>query len=124
MLRSCAKCGRIHDSGFKCNAGALPKTQEQKLRNLNSWHKKSKEIRERALYICEVCKDQSTVNAGDDLEIHHIIKLRDDPNGLLDDYNLICLCVNHHKLADSGKLDIDYLRRLAQERESKFYPLI
>ena len=119
MLRSCSRCGRIHDSGFICNRGRNPLTDEQKLRNLNKWHQKSREIRERALYLCEVCKDQGSVNAGDDIEIHHITKLRDDPNGLLDNFNLIALCIPHHKSADAGELDPDYLRKLAREREER-----
>lgn len=119
MLRSCSRCGRIHDSGFKCNRGRNPLTDEQKLRNLNKWHVKSREIRESAFYICEVCKDQGSFNAGDDIEIHHITKLRDDPNGLLDNFNLIALCIPHHKSADAGELDPDYLRKLAREREER-----
>ena len=119
MLRSCSRCGRIHDSGFKCNRGRNPLTEEQKLRNLNKWHVKSREIRESAFYICEVCKDKGSFNAGDDIEIHHITKLRDDPNGLLDNFNLIALCIPHHKSADAGELDPDYLRKLAREREER-----
>lgn len=124
MFKSCAKCGRIHAYGYVCNKGRNPLTEEQKLRNLNAWHIKSREIQESALYLCEVCKDQGSVNAGDDIEIHHITKLRDDPSGLLDNYNLVCLCVYHHKQADAGKLDPDYLRKLAQEREEKNFPLL
>lgn len=117
MLRSCSRCGRIHDTSYKCNRGALPKTKEQELRSLNKWHKKSREIRERSLYLCAVCKDQHTIRYDDDLEVHHIIKLKDNPDGLLDDDNLICLCIFHHKQADSGELDIDYLRSLVKQRD-------
>ena len=35
----------------------------------------------------------------------------------LDNYNLICLCTDHHKQADQGKLDKEYLRKLARKRE-------
>ena len=124
MFKSCSRCGRIHAYGYNCNKGRSPLTEESRLRNLNAWHKKSREIKESAFSLCEVCKDQGSVNAGDDLEIHHIVKLRDDPSGLLDNYNLVCLCVYHHKLADAGKLDPDYLRKLASDRESRQYPLL
>ena len=124
MLRSCTKCGRIHDSNYKCDKGRLPRTNEQALRNRNKWHVKSREIRERSLYLCSVCQDKQTVNYDDNLEIHHIIKLRDNPDGLLDDDNLICLCVKHHKQADRGELSIDYLRELVKKRDSASYPLL
>jgi 5-methylcytosine-specific restriction endonuclease McrA len=102
----------------------LPKTNEQALRNLNKWHLKSREIRERSLYLCSVCQDKGEARADDDLEVHHIVKLRDDPSGLLEDSNLICLCVYHHKQADRGELSADYLRELAQKRDQESYPLL
>ena len=124
MLRSCSKCGKIHDVNYTCKSGRLPRTNEQALRNLYKWQLKSREIRERSLYLCSVCKDKDEVSFDDDLEVHHIIKLRDYPDGLLEDSNLICLCVNHHKQADRGELSIDYLRQLAQKRDSESYPLL
>ena len=124
MLRSCCKCGRIHDDNYKCKSGRLPRTNEQALRNRNKWHLKSLDIRERSKYICSVCQDKNKINFDDDLEVHHIIKLRDNPDGLLDDDNLICLCTYHHKQADSGKLKVDYLRALVKKRDSDFIALL
>ena len=123
-LISCSRCGRIHGDNFTCKSGRLPRTNEQALRNLNKWHCKSREIRERSLYLCSVCKDRGEIRADDNLEVHHIVKLRDDPSGLLDDDNLICLCTEHHKQADRGELSADYLRGLAQKRDNEEYPLL
>lgn len=117
MLRSCSRCGRIHDSSYKCNSGRLPRTQEQALRNLNRWHKKSEEIRERSFHFCAVCFDNKDYTPKD-LETHHIIKLRDYPDGLLEDDNLIALCIDHHKQADRGEIDISYLRELVKRRDT------
>ena len=36
---------------------------------------------------------------------------------LLDNENLICLCRMHHRLADSGEISQEYLKKLAQKRE-------
>lgn len=116
MLRSCSKCGRVHDINFKCNAGRLPKTDEQTLRNKNAWREKSLSIRERSFYLCAICKSKGDYTAKD-IEVHHIRKLRDYPQGLLEDANLIALCIDHHKLADQGKIDPDYLRKLADIRD-------
>jgi 5-methylcytosine-specific restriction endonuclease McrA len=77
---------------------------------------KSKEIREKANYLCEVCRDNEVITY-DGVEVHHITKLSEDESLLLDDYNLICLCQEHHKAADAGQIDRDYLRELAKARE-------
>jgi 5-methylcytosine-specific restriction endonuclease McrA len=102
----------------------LPQTAEQALRKRTTWTKKSRDIRERSLYLCSVCQDRGEAKADDDLEVHHIIKLKDYPDGLLEDSNLICLCVFHHKQADRGELSVDYLRQLAQKRDNQSYPLL
>ena len=102
----------------------MPKTKEQALRKRTTWTNKSREIRERSLYLCAVCKDRGEISFDDDLEVHHIIKLRDNPSGLLEDDNLICLCVNHHKQADRGELSIDYLRQLIKNRDLDTYSLL
>ena len=116
MLRSCSKCGRIHDSNFKCNAGRLPKTNEQALRKKNKWTEKSKDIRARSFYLCAICKAQGDYRAKP-VEVHHIRKLKDYPDGLLEDDNLICLCIEHHKAADKGDILPEELYKLVQERD-------
>ena len=92
--------------------------QERELRAKYKWAQKSQDIRERSNYLCAVCRDQG-VYTYEGLEVHHIDKLKDYPEKLLDDYNLICLCVIHHKQADSGELDKDYLKELVRQREEK-----
>lgn len=117
-LKTCSRCGRIHARGYKCNVGRIyTKTDESRLRSRYAWTKKAKQIKEDALGLCEVCKAQG-VYTYDGLEVHHITKLKEDPNGLLDDDNLIALCVYHHKQADDGELDADYLRELVKERRN------
>lgn len=119
MYKSCSRCGKIHDSNYKCNANDIHKNRvERKLRSQYAWTKKSEDIRDKAHYLCEVCKDKGIINF-DDIEVHHITKVRDDASLLLDNYNLICLCQEHHKLADKGLLDKDYLLKLAKQREDE-----
>ena len=115
-LVSCSKCGRIHARGIKCNVGkTYRKTETDRLRSKNRWKVKAKQIKEDALHLCEVCK-QEGIYTYNGLEVHHITKLQEDPGGLLEDTNLICLCTYHHKQADAGKLEKDFLRELAQKR--------
>ena len=117
MYKACSRCGRIHASGYRCAAGKIYQGgEERKLRNLHVWHKKAEEIKEKAGYLCEVCKAEGIYKYSD-LEVHHITKLRDNKEGLLDNNNLVCLCVEHHKKADKGKIDVGYLRELSKKRE-------
>ena len=116
MYKACSKCGRIHGANFICNKGKIyAGGDERKLRSKYAWHLKSLQIREESQFLCAVCRDQG-VYTYDDIEVHHIEKLKDHPEKLLDDENLICLCTEHHKQADRGELDKEYLRRLAAGR--------
>lgn len=125
MYKSCSRCGRIHDTKYKCDINK-PKFDytrygsqaERKMRNSAAWANKSKEIRAAAQYLCEVCRDKGEFTY-DHLEVHHIIKLRNDKDGLLDNTNLICLCQKHHKQADKGRLEVSYLKNLALKREQR-----
>ena len=117
MFKSCSRCGKIHDTKYKCNVGRIyAETDERKLRSQYSWTKKSEEIREKANHLCEVCRDQG-IYTYNNIEVHHIVKVKDDRSLLLDNENLICLCQEHHKLADAHAIDPVYLRELASKRE-------
>ena len=125
MYKSCSKCGKIHDTNFKCSSGRIThkRTQENKLRSTYKWTEKSLEIRDRANYLCEVCRDQGVITYSG-LEVHHIDKLCEDQSKLLDNTNLVCLCVDHHKKADDGLISKDYLRKLAIKREEMNPPTL
>lgn len=117
MLRSCSKCGKIHDPKFNCTPKQYKGGSERDLRSTYRWTKKSREIREQVHYLCEPCLDEGIYEYRN-TEVHHIVKLTGGGEDvLLDNYNLICLCQRHHKLADDGKIDPEYLRRLAKKRE-------
>lgn len=121
MYKACSRCGKVHNIAYKCHVGrekvdySKYKHDTDKLRNTAKWAKKSQEIREQAQYLCEVCRDKGIYNYRD-LEVHHITKLREDKTGLLDNSNLVCLCIKHHKQADRGQLNKEYLRELARRR--------
>ena len=102
----------------------MPKTNEQALRRRSSWTNKSRDIRERSKYLCAVCLDQGIARADDDIEVHHITKLKDDPSGLLDDDNLVCLCIYHHKQADRGEIKASYLKQLVKKRDAQDFTLL
>lgn len=79
------------------------------------WTEKSKQIREDANYLCEVCKDKGIYNYRN-VSVHHIEKLKDKPELWLEDDNLICLCKYCHRMADAGMIDKEYLKKLARHR--------
>ena len=117
MYKSCSRCGKIHDVNYKCTVGRqYTGGDERQLRSQYSWTLKSQEIRERAHHLCEVCRDQGQY-VYDNIEVHHIVKVKDDKSLLLDNYNLIALCPYHHHLADDNKIDSNYLLSLAEQRE-------
>lgn len=119
MYKACSRCGKIHDSNYKCTKGIIYKqTEESKLRNTYDWHSKAEQIKKDSNYLCAICKLEGRYTYKD-LEVHHIDKIKDKPDRLLDNYNLICLCVNHHKMADRGELKKERLFQLAKEREDK-----
>lgn len=124
MLKACSRCGRIHDFNYKCNAGRerlfneRKDTEAARLRSTANWQRKREDIRERAFNLCEVCKANG-VYTYEGLSVHHIKKLTEDPSGLLNDNNLVCLCSLHHTQADEGIISPDYLRKLAAERDGE-----
>lgn len=124
MLKACGRCGKLHPLGYICRYGQKLKYSERsdietaKLHNKSAWRNKRDSVKERCFNLCEVCKAEGLYNY-DNIEVHHITKLSQDPNGLLEDDNLIALCVKHHKQADKGELDADYLRELARLRDAE-----
>lgn len=121
MKRSCSKCGRMHDMGYICKVGVKRdyskyNYEEAKLRNTYEWHTKAEQIKADSNYLCAICLTKGIYNYNN-LEVHHITKLKEDSTKLLDNYNLICLCRECHKLADSGVIKKEYLLELAKQRE-------
>ncbi len=117
MLRSCTRCGKLHPYGEECPVKRTrTATAESKLRNTNAWHMKAEQVKVASNYLCPLCLEEG-IYTYDGLETHHIEKLKDAPDKLLDGYNLIPLCVRHHKMADAGEIDPEHLRELARKRE-------
>ena len=119
MLTTCRYCGRIHPKGYACEK--KPKrfsrrTEEEQGRYTYAFARKSAEIKERSHYLCAVCLDEGRLIC-DGLETHHIVKLRDRPDLLLEDSNLICLCADCHRKADAGRIPAERLRELAARRD-------
>lgn len=121
MKKACSRCGKIHDLGKRCYIGVRASAEDRRLRARSAWHRKAEQIKRDAKGLCEVCMDEG-VYTYENLETHHIVKLRENPERLLDEENLICLCTRHHKMADAGEISVSYLLELVRRRRGDTPP--
>lgn len=118
MLKSCGRCGMIHDFNKICykNRQIRGKTKADEFRKTNKWHQKSLDIRERDKNLCRCCIanifNTEHIFNFNKLEVHHITPLEEDFEKRLDDDNLITLCCYHHKLAENGVIPRYILEKL------------
>ena len=119
MLKACSKCGRIHAPSFQCTPKNYKGGNERKLRSTYKWTKKSLQVRNDANYLCEYCRSKFGVIEYRNVEVHHITKINRGADQLLEDENLICLCQEHHKMADAGLIPQEELRDIANRRIEK-----
>ena len=123
-LKACPYCGRIHPKGFDC--GHLPKrgqkntTEEKRFRSSTAWTRKSIRIRERDHYMCVYCMQHDNHINTEEIEVHHIISLKQDYNRRLDDDNLISLCREHHEAAEVGVIKQHTLLSMAAKQEDLY----
>lgn len=123
-LKTCTYCHKIHDVKKKCTAkkgyyrekNARYEKDKDYIKFIKSkqWHNKSQEIKRLDCYCCLVCQSLGLISPTY-LEVHHIIKYRNDTSLKLDNNNLITLCVNHHKQADTNKITTNELYRLIKQ---------
>lgn len=124
MLKSCQYCGKIHDEKNICkqkeNSIYIHKnrhyehTERYKAYHNNSyWTKLSKHIRERDLYICQICGKPAN-------EVHHITKIEQDIDKAYEETNLITLCHKCHILAERGFIDKVELYKKVKESIKKY----
>lgn len=118
MLKACGKCGRIHDSKFKCTPPQRYKCDKkiESFRNSQAWKNKAKEIKNRDKHMCIAClnglKGTLIKYNGQGLSVHHIISLACDFEKRFDNDNLITLCRYHHEQAEKGNIKAEALREL------------
>lgn len=135
MLKLCSQCGKLHDfNAGPCQAGRFKKnTKAVQFRNTSHWQRKRKQIRERDKNLCQVCLldeyDTYRIYTFDNIEVNHIVPIKEDPSKALDDNNLISLCSYHHKMADKNLIpkaimialtnpdrDMEEIKRIIKER--------
>lgn len=123
MLRSCPRCGRVHEPGA-CERPrkATARTREQRFRSTAAWQALAELVRERDLNMCVACRHASPpsfVTQG--LEVHHIVPLRADWSLRLVEENCATLCVPCHKLAEAGIITAAQLREWIED-DARLHP--
>lgn len=118
MLKSCHYCGGIDQRNYKCPSKQQLKRKKEsndlnRFRWSRLWVNKSKWIRQRDKYLCQICLREQyytqTKYNFNNLEVHHIVPLNEGWDKRLEDSNLITLCAYHHKMADRGEIPRDEL---------------
>ena len=122
-LKTCTYCRKIHGKEINCTAkkgyyrdkNTRYEKDKDYIKFIKSkqWYNKSQEIKRLDSYRCLVCQSLR-LNSPVYLEVHHIIKYRNDTSLGLDNSNLITLCVNHHKQADANTIKASELYRLIE----------
>ena len=130
MLKACKYCGRVHDKKYDC--GRKPQRQKSSggkgyfFRRSESWTEKSKEIRERDRYLCQIClrKLHGAVRQFnyDGLSVHHIVPVNEDYDRRLDNDNLLTVCRTHHEMCERGEISREEQKRIAEEQELRGTP--
>lgn len=126
MLRSCKYCGKIHDSKYNCPSKPQRKkqvTEADKFRWTSRWQKKREEIKQRDLYLCQICIRElyNTINKynTEDLEVHHNIPINENYDKRLDNNNLLTVCHSHHEMCESGEIPREEVQRIINEQENR-----
>lgn len=126
MKKACSKCGKIHERNYICSASSSDmrkkaESQAFAFRSKQIWKRKSHEIRDRDLNLCQVCRrnlyNTRKVYNGRDISVHHIVSLVADYDRRLDNSNLITLCRYHHELAELGRIPQRELLAIVAEQE-------
>ena len=113
MKRSCTYCGRIHDRKHVCAAKPVARkevTHVDRFRWTAAWKRKRVEIKERDLYMCQVCLHKHNEYTTRNLEVHHIIPIAKAWGKRLNNNNLITLCRTCHENAEKGVISVVELR--------------
>lgn len=127
-LKSCKYCGRIHRKEFTCpmkpQKNRYKKSEADDFRGTGSWKKKRDNIKGRDKYLCQICirKLYNTIKKYNysDLEVHHIVPIKEDYSLRLEDTNLITICKYHHELAEQGTIPREELLAIAKQQEEQY----
>ena len=123
MQRTCSVCGKIHDFNKVCRRRAIKKSTDANIfRRTYKWKEKSKYIKQRDNYLCQICLinkyNTEYRYSYKELEVHHIIPIEEDYSKKLDNNNLITLCRYHHEMAEKGLISREELKEIIAYKDT------
>ena len=123
MLTTCRYCNSIHDSSYECEKKPKPEykkncTYIDRFRSSRAWRKKAEAIKRRDKYLCVYSLSKGIVETHD-LEVHHIVPIKEDWNKRLDDSNLITLTRLVHEQAEDGTISREELLKVIFPRHDE-----
>lgn len=92
-------------------------TEQRSFRNSTAWKKKREEIKERDKYLCLYCFMVEKNLSRENLEVHHIVKIKYNKEGRLSNDNLVTLCRYHHEQAEKNIISKEELFALVDKVE-------
>lgn len=125
MLKTCKYCGIVtYNHVCPCKPKTEKKTTEiDRFRWTKAWQKKREEIKQRDLYLCQICirelyntKNKYNMN---NLSVHHNIPIDEDYNRRLDNNNLLTVCSVHHEMCESGEIPREIVQKIIDEQEKE-----
>jgi len=124
MLVSCSYCMGAHIRGVTCAKNKKPSRKKEityisKFRNTKAWQKKRNEIKKRDKLLCQYCLLDHRYTFSN-LEVHHIEAISANWNKRLDEFNLITLCTNCHKMAEKKEIKEELLKEIASKNVYTF----
>ena len=123
MLTTCRYCNSIHDSSYECEKKPKPEykkncTYIDRFRSSRAWRKKAEAIKKRDKYLCVYSLSKGVIETHD-LEVHHIVPIKEDWNKRLDDSNLITLTRLVHEQAEDGTISREELLKSISPRHDE-----
>lgn len=129
MLKSCKYCGKIHEKSYICPRKPARRKRDgsaSEFRNSNAWKKKRERIKERDLYLCQICVRNlygaKVPYNGKDLSVHHAESLEENFSKRLDDENLLTVCERHHRMAEKKIIPVGVIKEIIRQQEMKNSP--
>lgn len=119
MLRSCPRCGRIHDPRRKCTAPGRPRSSRaDAFRNTAEWQRARNRVRDLDHNMCVLCRYRGSVTI-EGLGVHHIVPLGEDYSLRTDEDNLATLCAACHEEAERGDVSREFMRSLLERYRAR-----
>lgn len=115
MLKSCSRCGRVHERGpcpinppkYKRN---YERSDIRRFRSSPAWRSLAERVRARDDNLCQACLHSQPMRlTTQGLSVHHVVPIAESWDARLDEDNAITLCAEHHRLAEQGMIGRDQL---------------